>query len=244
MIWITDGSFEGCLTAVYDVFYARDLEGEICSVQHFQQHLLKTSQHVITDPLKASKVAKSIDDKLGTECFKEVLYCFFSECPGVETIILLFLRHAFKKGATVLQHESHGAVGPLLEHSRKTSREGHKFLGLLRFMELESGIFYAPFEPTHYLLPIMASHFSKRISDRPWVIHDVSRKVAAFYDMESWYINDLEDITELKFHKREAFYQESWRIYFKSIAIASRNNMNLQRQFMPKKYWKYLTEKK
>lgn len=242
MIWITDGTFEGCLTGVYEAFYARD-GGEIWSEKHWVQDLLEPVVRIETDGIKASKVASAIDQQLGTACFKEVLYCFFSESPQAETIILHFLQHAFKKGAVVLNHESHPAVAPLLMYSRKTSREAHKFLGLLRFMELESGLFYAPFEPTQYLLPLMASHFSKRISDRPWVIHDLSRQAAAFFDTHIWHIATLDSIHNLKFHSREASYQAYWQVYFKSIAIASRSNPRLQSQFMPKKYWKYLVEK-
>jgi probable DNA metabolism protein len=41
---------------------------------------------------------------------------------------------------------------------------------------------------------------------------------------------------------RERSVQDLWRTYHRRIAIATRVNLELQRKFMPRKYWRYLTE--
>jgi probable DNA metabolism protein len=41
---------------------------------------------------------------------------------------------------------------------------------------------------------------------------------------------------------REMFYQALWKSYFKNIAIGERKNPRLQRQFIPRRYWKNLVE--
>ena len=41
----------------------------------------------------------------------------------------------------------------------------------------------------------------------------------------------------------EKLYQELWKGYFKSMTIKERINLKLHRQHLPKRYWKYLTEK-
>ena len=41
----------------------------------------------------------------------------------------------------------------------------------------------------------------------------------------------------------EKLYQELWKGYFKAMTIKERINLKLQRQHLPKRYWKYLTEK-
>ena len=43
--------------------------------------------------------------------------------------------------------------------------------------------------------------------------------------------------------KDEKLYQALWKTYFKAIAIKERRNPRKQRQDMPVRYWKYLTEK-
>jgi probable DNA metabolism protein len=42
----------------------------------------------------------------------------------------------------------------------------------------------------------------------------------------------------------EILFQRLWKQYFRSICIDQRLNLKLHRQKVPKKYWKYLTEKK
>ena len=39
-------------------------------------------------------------------------------------------------------------------------------------------------------------------------------------------------------------YQQLWCTYFDSVNITARKNMKLYIQHMPKRYWRYLTEKK
>jgi probable DNA metabolism protein len=45
------------------------------------------------------------------------------------------------------------------------------------------------------------------------------------------------------FDEKEELYQHLWQQYFKSVNIVSRKNTKLHIQHMPKRYWKYLTEK-
>jgi probable DNA metabolism protein len=37
-------------------------------------------------------------------------------------------------------------------------------------------------------------------------------------------------------------WEELWRTYHRSITIENRKNPELQKRFMPTRYWKYLTE--
>lgn len=41
----------------------------------------------------------------------------------------------------------------------------------------------------------------------------------------------------------ERLFQRLWRTYFKAIATKERINPRKQRQDMPERFWKYLTEK-
>ena len=41
----------------------------------------------------------------------------------------------------------------------------------------------------------------------------------------------------------EDFYQKLWKLYYKQITIQERKNLRLHRQFLPRRFWKYLPEK-
>ena len=72
-----------------------------------------------------------------------------------------------------------------------------------------------------------------------------------YYDLETVeevsmnFENDVNNKAELKSicDEKEELYQKLWCIYFGSINIAARKNMKLHIQHMPKRYWRYLTEK-
>ena len=40
----------------------------------------------------------------------------------------------------------------------------------------------------------------------------------------------------------EATYRACWQTYTRHIALENRRNPRLQRQFMPRRYWRHLTE--
>jgi probable DNA metabolism protein len=44
--------------------------------------------------------------------------------------------------------------------------------------------------------------------------------------------------------EKEELYQHLWQQYFSTLNIAARKNLKLHIQHMPKRYWRYLVEKK
>jgi probable DNA metabolism protein len=114
-------------------------------------------------------------------------------------------------------------------------------------------MYFAPFAPKYDVLPLVIGHFKHRFTDQHWIIYDTSRDYGFFFDgkrVEQISIDNpsfSKDSGKLKEgleYENEDQYQELWREYFRSIAIAERKNPTLQRNFMPKRFWKYLTEKR
>ncbi len=243
IIFLYDGTFEGLLTAIHEGYYSPLKPDRIELPDHRQESLMDQVIWIETDMGKSAKVNDAILNKLSKDILEHILYTWLSEDASAGTVVYAFLRHAFKTGPACISHESHPAVNPLLRLSRAVTRESHRLLGLVRFMELDSGIFYSRFEPDYNILSILASHFASRLGDQIWVLHDARRGLAAFYNKETWHIADVPMPSELVLHADETQMQVYWQEYFHRIAIKERSNPNLQRQLMPKKYWKYLVEK-
>ena len=57
------------------------------------------------------------------------------------------------------------------------------------------------------------------------------------------YLND-EDIKELNLNinDNELEIESLWKSFFNTIGIKERKNYKTQRNFMPKRYWKYMIE--
>ena len=108
-------------------------------------------------------------------------------------------------------------------------------------------ILYAAVEPEHDVLELIAHHFAERFSHDPLIIHDARRGKAVIAYERNWYVTDfdghhLPDGSELVMSEEETDYQNLWRTYFDHIAIKERINPRCQKNNMPLRYWKHLTE--
>ena len=131
------------------------------------------------------------------------------------------------------------------------SREKHRMEAFIRFKLTKDAIYFANIAPDFNVLPLIKNHFKKRYADQKWLIYDLVRKYGIYYNLETVEIITLEldhnfdaskTSTEI-FAPIELEFQQLWKDYFKSTNIKSRKNMKLHIQHVPKRYWKYLSEK-
>ncbi|MDO4552547.1 MAG: TIGR03915 family putative DNA repair protein [Bacillota bacterium] len=103
-------------------------------------------------------------------------------------------------------------------------------------------LLYSRIEPVHDILELLGDHFADRFREDPFIIHDPPRGKALFGLKGSWYVGPLreEDLPPLSRGEKE--YRRLWQSYFRNIAIKERTNPRCQRQFIPSRYWKNLTE--
>ncbi|MDR2946545.1 MAG: DUF4130 domain-containing protein, partial [Candidatus Adiutrix sp.] len=91
-----------------------------------------------------------------------------------------------------------------------------------------------------------------------WIIRDLARGFGFYYDTERVRELDFPPCAEgapdpvnpatgqleaAALADEEELWQEAWRGYFSAVAIDERANLRLQRQYMPQRFWPYLTEK-
>ena len=251
MIFIYDGTFEGFLSAVFDAFTLKEdvsIEKKDC----WQPLLFAEPVEVKTEPEKAERVANKLLSVCGRRGFSAIVHIFLSEAEGCETAAFYLIKSVVQFGAKAFSRFQDEKIAHAMELRKKVSKECDRFLGILRFSELSNGIFYAPCEPDHNIIPLVAGHFYERLSGTKWMIHDLRRGFALYHSNGN--MENVEFIDELTSHlnmlallgksENEEDFAEMWCRYFKTIAIETRINPKLQRQFMPQRYWKYLTEKK
>lgn len=246
-----DGSYEGWLTAVYDI-YEHKLGDVVFSTQEgFASYLFAESHTIISDAVKADRVLRGLRKKLSQEAVRRIYRTFLSEVEQSEEIMLRFARHVFASDHNVEGDFGNSAVWDLRKASRIVKRESHRMKAFVRFKLTSDGLYYAVIEPDCNVLPLIRSHFKSRYADQRWLIYDAKRRYGLYYD--------LQDVTTVQLHfhdgaaatasmpaicdEREDFFQELWRRYFSSTNIEARKNMKLHLQHMPKRYWKNLTEK-
>lgn len=125
----------------------------------------------------------------------------------------------------------------------RVAHEVHIMMGFVRFKLVEGGIYYAPISPDNNIIELLAPHFSERLADQNWIIHDVKRGLAVLYNKKEWIITDFDQDENVCLDGTEEKYRNLWKEFFNTIGIASRVNPKLHKQLMPRRYWKYMTEK-
>ena len=121
----------------------------------------------------------------------------------------------------------------------------------VRFRLTKDDIYFAIIEPDFNVLPIIIKHFKSRYADQKWLIYDIKRKIGAYYDLNKTEYVSMELPEDIGisggnseyFDPGEIYFQKLWKEYFDSTNIKSRVNMRLHVQHVPKRYWKYLSEK-
>jgi hypothetical protein len=134
-------------------------------------------------------------------------------------------------------------VRTVLDAAYKVWHEIDRLRGLLRFSPDEDGVYIARCEPDHFVLPALGPHFRQRFGETPWAIIDEKRSLCLHCvrggEPE---LCGTGERCSIAGNTANGEWENLWRHYHKIINNESRNNPDLQRRFMPKRYWKYLTE--
>ena len=241
--YIFDGSFEGFLTAIYDAYYNNHKPEEIIPEWQFQPTLLTEPIYIQTDNEKNLKVYNAIKNKISKDALKKVYYAYLSELEGSCTLAYNYIKLGFKLGNKIDLHLHNDVVLNMQNITNKVSFECHRMLGFVRFKCIND-LYYASIEPDHNILGLIASHFSSRLPNENWIIHDLKRNLAVFYNKNEWVVTEFDNNRAQEFFINEdvELYESLWKEFFKTIAIADRTNPKLQKRFMPVRYWKHLTE--
>ncbi len=249
---VYDGTFEGLMTSVFEVFEYRFEQARIIAEENHQHHAFFDEVHqVITDHLKSDRVINKLENVLGKRGVRQLLLVYLSERPEAGDLILSVIRQSVKNpGADILQNFGDGDIMEIAKICKSMSREIHRLHAFVRFEELEDGMFFAKVEPDFNVLPVGFRFFKDRYADQKWMIYDLKRQFGVMYDLnettffypDAGQLGRLRDPSEL-YSEKERKYQQLWQRYFTKTNIAERKNMKLHIQHVPKRYWKYLTEK-
>ena len=239
-----DGSFEGFLTATQHALQEGAPYPGIQAQHSLREGWLFESEYVESQPEIAYACYKALLRAGGRHSAQLLLQAFLADIPESEHSLFEFARLTLSGEESVLGWRQHPAVSTLHKLAHKVACETHRFMGMLRFVELRDGMLYARYAPDHQITLLLARHFRDRMPREKWVIHDIRRSYAV-----AWNGCSLEQAVEVPenvlehLSPEESIFQGLWRLFTQRITIEERRNPQLQRRFMPVRYWTYLTEK-
>ena len=246
---IYDGSFEGLLTTVFEVYERRLSYINLQRGDWHSKALFDDMISIITDNDKADRVLKGLKQKLSAMGLQRLYAAHLAEIEGEDNILLGYIRYVFDAGQNIEEDYGNKYVMRVSEIVRMVRRERHRMEAFIRFQKLKDETFYAAIEPDFNVLPLLVKHFRDRYTDQRWIIYDIKRKYGVHYDLhDTQYISlNFSDVNAANvvsaYNEDEDLYQVLWKNYFKSVNIPARKNTKLHLMHIPKRYWKHLTEK-
>ncbi|MBB5394332.1 TIGR03915 family putative DNA repair protein [Mucilaginibacter sp. AK015] len=247
---IYDGTFEGLLTVVFEIYDRRLDRVNLQRNQPDTAALFENKLQVTTDEIRANRVLKGLTQRVSAMGIQRLYAAHLAEMEGEDNNLVGYIRYAFDSAQNIEEDYGNRFVLRVSEMVRMVRREKHRMEAFVRFQKLKDDIFYAAIEPDFNVLPLLIRHFKGRYADQKWIIYDLKRKYGIYYDLhDTQYISlDFANIGKAAniiaaFTEEETIYQHLWKNYFTSVNIPSRKNTRLHVRHIPKRYWKHLTEK-
>jgi hypothetical protein len=207
--------------------------------------------------------------ELSRDAFGAIVYAWMSELPVTEQIVRFGKKILASQNTVSNENKPRGKletdqrkaaqiaatdrgesdVQAVREAAYRAWHEVHRLMGLLRFCPDEKGVYIAQCEPDHFVLPALGPHFMDRFGETPWAIIDNKRRLSLCCETGRTGASGKTLVLSAGAENAPSFgkgqggeWEDLWKHYHKIINNESRNNPDLQKRFMPTRYWKYLTE--
>lgn len=245
---------ESVFTAIYQVYAQRlprdRVRLQIGGVGNYR--LFATYREVETDWELAGRVVRTLRRQFGEDVYKDLCLALAAEndekAQAVYRTVVLGLEHAAQgRRERITDHMADQYVRRVMELSRRANNELMHMRGFLRFQEMDGGMLFAVIGPRDNILAMLTPHFADRLPGENFVIYDQKRSLAALHPAgEQWYLvheaQEMMESLELGVSAEENIYGELFRHFCNNISISERKNQELQRNMLPLRFRKYMTE--
>nr|WP_256534120.1 TIGR03915 family putative DNA repair protein [Lewinella sp. JB7] len=243
------------MSAIFEAYRLKAEVTDIVAEDRYQQQLFAAATYVDTQPEHAARVMAGLKKRSGNDRIVELLrHVYLTEQPEVERLILYFVqRQMAVHGLDISKDAGDERIRRILRLKQQMGREVHRMHAFVRFQQTADGMYVSLVNPDFNCLPLIGDHFAARYPAMEWLIYDTGRhyglywnsstKRAEFITLDAQQDCRLRSLSADVLEAGETDYQELWQTYFRAVDIPERKNLKLHLQHVPKRYWKYLTEK-
>ena len=254
-VYTFDGTMDGLLTAVFDAFALHEQPEQLLKTGDALPLFCDHTYHVTTDDEKARRVWTGLEKQLPREAVRLIYVSWLSELPELPTPLFQYVCKVFRQG-DISKNFADPDVLAVTNIARRVLHEQLRMKQFIRFQKAKDGTYLGVVSPDHNVLPLIIDHFQDRFNDQPFLIYDAHRHYGYYFTPGEGAIRiTFEDEASVPFDlsngkmddsvlsENDKLFQDLWRTYFKAICIKERMNPKKQLSDMPRRYWKYLTEK-
>ena len=248
---------DGLLSAVFDAYALHQHPDELVGEGGVLPLFCDEVHAVATADDKACRVWAGLEKRLKREAVRLISISWLSESSKLYTPLFHYIYKVFSSNSGVGGGLNFADPDVLYvtNTARRVMHEQLRMKQFMRFQKAKDGTYLGVVSPDNDVLPLIVDHFQDRFQDQPWLIYDARRRYGYNYDGKTVIRITFEDETTLPFSLDDGrlsddvlsdddkTFQELWRTYFKAICIRERLNKKKQQSDMPRRYWKYMTEK-
>ena len=253
-VYTFDNTMDGLLTAVFDTFALKEQSVELLREGDALPLFCDRIYKVHTDEEKARRVWTGLEKRLSREAMRLISVSWLSELRELNQPLFQYVCKVFRQG-DIARNFADPDVLAVTNIARRVLHEQLRMKQFIRFQKAKDGTYLAVVSPDHNVLPLVIDHFADRFNDQTWLIYDAKRHYGYYnstpapiritFSDESTVPFDLSNgkLDDDVLSSDDQLLQELWRTYFKAICIKERMNPRKQLNDMPRRYWKYMTEK-
>ena len=240
MILLYDGTFEGFLSLVYEVYYKKLKPTKIYKTLP-NEILFEEILEINSSKESGIKVLNAIKTKFPKELIQRILNIFMCDLKEFEMALLEYIVIGFKDSKQ-LYNINNSCVFYLNNLEKELFRVTHKLTGFIRFEELEDKTLYAKIESKFNVVYFLGRHFLKRFNNQNFIIHDINRKLAFVKIENDFSVQEVAFFDQPNYSSNEEKFQKLWKSFFSGVTINERTNLKLQTQMVPLLYRTYMSE--
>lgn len=252
VVFTFDNTFEGLLSCVFFAYEQKISPSIIISDLEQKPLFFDFSYHIITEEERCNRVWKRLENILSPFARRMLFSVWLSELPESNMLLFRYICKNIDAPSSIEMNFGDPDVITVSKIAKKVCSEARKIIQFVRFQQTKDNIYFAPVAPLYNVISMSTKHFRKRFDDQQWIIYDTKRHVGLYYDLRE--INEVTFdqsvlnsftsglLNENKASETEVFFRDMWKTYFEHLTIKERLNLKLQRQHMPVRFWKYITE--
>ncbi|GAB6013107.1 TIGR03915 family putative DNA repair protein [Viscerimonas tarda] len=252
LVFRYDKTFDGLLTAVFDAYSRKCFPGKLIAGDDVAPLFTEEIYTVITQADKSQRVWAALEKKLSKTASGMLWAVWLSEQEESDSLLFRYICKTFNSKTSIEVNFNDPDVLLVSQLAKMVQKEAEYIRQFARFQKAADNMYFAPIAPKCNALPLSLEYFKDRFADQQWIVYDMKRNYGFFYDLKTVVEMTLSGegshlltgkLDESRMAEDEKLFQELWKGYFKSMTIKERINPKLQRQHMPVRFWKYLTEK-
>ncbi len=251
IVFSYDKSFEGLLSVVFDAYNRKIFPDKLLGEGDLQPLFTESHFQVITSSEKSERVWAGLQKKLPRKICDMLICLWLSEEKGSDELLFRYIRKVFDSPERIFTDFADDDMLQVKKIAEKVAKERLYLIQFIRFQKTSDDTYVAFVSPKYNALPLTLGYLTDRFGGQKWLVYDLRRKYGYYYDLEKVIEITLtkdDDLSDGRLNKEmmaedEQLFQELWKNYFKALTIKERLNPRLHTRNMPRRFWKYMTEK-